>query len=381
MDGILQFGKYDGKLYSKVLEEDVSYGEWALKRLKNSSAKCQVDFYNFVRANIDHYRKLAEEKYLKDVDLKKAWYNDPRASLLLSYGLDPSLEDPLEKNLKYLIGLSVDEISPRRFIQSLNGSAVEGWLGSSIDIQAMKTDDLILALSEFVIQYKGRSYYIREDILNTALQLRDLWDDNRETDQWYSNIDQPSKIILEEYLYPFDKPLKSKKTKTPRGRWLLYFDNRITDKAKLTELDRCYQILKDNYDSISQDYIFRASTKKCRDVTYGKGMIEIFCNEEDRDKIIRKIDDLLYLDMKIGWRLWSESSSKYHYEPKLYREKESMKESIYRGSTNDPVISIKDLEIFLENSNKSMVKDLKDILEREILFDRLKNETSSLVEC
>lgn len=367
MDGILTFGKHSGKSYSKVLEEDLGYAEWALKKLKNSTIKNQLDFYNYVDAHYQKYKDQEKERSRSDKDLKQAWYNHPKATLLLSYELDPSFEDVVEKNVKYLIGFDVDTISPRKFIQSLNEDIVNGWLGTPYEIQAMKTDDLINHLTKFVLTHKGRSYYVREDILEVVLELRECWYDNQENDRWYSYVDQPSKVILEEFLYPFKRPLKTDKVKTPRGRWLLYFDNLKMDKTNLTELDRCYQILKDNYDSISQDYIFRASTKRYQKLSYGKGVIEIFCNEEDRDKIIRKIDDLLYLDTKVGWRLWSDDHSRYHYEPKLLREKETL--SIWHESSS---ISEDDLNFLLQQDlSTGMAEDLKEILERETLFNRL----------
>ena len=91
------------------------------------------------------------------------------------------------------------------------------------------------------------------------------------------------------------------------GKWCLFYD-KINYENGLSELDKNYLILKENYDTITTEFKFKCSTMRPNPNAgndFNNGVIIIYSNEETRDEIIKKIDNLGIINKIVYW--------KYHY--------------------------------------------------------------------
>jgi hypothetical protein len=334
MDQLISFGKYKGKTFGYVLEEYPGYAKWAMTKFEGGGSKNQCAFLTFLKENFKE-KDPKEDKILKD-----AWYCDPRAKILLKYDLEP-------KNLCYTISKAkdmalcpVNEITVRQYLQKLDEKILEDWLGTPLEIQAKETKMLHWEMFRFIVEDADNiEYYILPEIANAMMELSDKYDENREQDEQYKSVDQPSKMILSYWISPCLKTtgykLSGEEKSYPVGKWCLFFNCIKEDEKGLTELDRAYQTLTDNREDIPLKYNFKCSTRRPNSnaLSNDTGVIIIYCDEDDRDEIIQKIDDHLELESRVRWKYHStgyakngEKASDHYYDPKLRIQKEEVKQ-------------------------------------------------------
>ena len=285
---MISFGKYKNQTIDWLVQNDVNYCKWAIENLTNSNSSTIKSLIKQLKEKYDKTYANCINFAESDKLLQTAWYTKNSAKKLLKYDLDPSLSTFSEDHLKKPI-FEDEDVDLIDYLDYL-GICVKN-NRDALD----KIHDLGLTINDKIIKRK---------IAKSAIALRPIYDKNR---KWDKKQIHPTKIILKNWLFP--KTIKNIGT----GKWCLYFDKMNEDENGLTELDRNYLILKENYGKITKQFDFKCSTRKPNpnagnDNT--NGVIIIYCDENTRDKIIKKIDKLLCLKGKIYWKEHSNSYAK-----------------------------------------------------------------------
>jgi len=347
---VLTFGKHKGKTFGKVLDEEPGYAKWALNNFsKGCFGDNQKAFLQFLQEN------YVEPDPRDDKYLKNAWYLDPRAFTLLQYGIDPTVLVCTRKQGERIKFVLCEHMDSQRYLRMLDERLVAGFIENTNELDEMS---LFIELSPFVMELDGKQYYVRPEIANCMMALHEKYEENLEQDRQYKLVDEPSKIILSHWLAP---SLKGKRTHST-GRWIMFFDRVKEDEKGLTELDRAYQLLKDNFDDIGHNYYFKVSTRRPNPNAEreDKGALVVFCNEDDREDIAEKLDDLLVLERRVWWKS-HDGKTKHAYDPKTLC-KEIVAEVIQLEAPKLPEINF-DISMIYEAQDSAPVKPFFNLTE------------------
>ncbi|CAK8690834.1 unnamed protein product [Clavelina lepadiformis] len=244
MSQVMDFGKYRGHTFQYVLDTDPGYARWAFNTFsKNARGKAQEDFLEFL---IEH---LKEPDLTKDPVLKTAWYTDPQAKMLVDYGLTPNLRS-ISFNNRITLDMTYgkeDDVDPHKYLLLLDK-----------DLSSQYAGDLSFTVSlDFT---NNVCYYLKPEIVNCALKVRKKFLDNTEADEHYKGLGQPSKIVLDYWLFPPESSRTESGRPTSTGKWTLFFNKLKENEDGLTDLDVCYQRLRDNVQLLNVP--FKVSTRR-----------------------------------------------------------------------------------------------------------------------
>ncbi len=283
MNTIITFGQHKGKDIEWLIKYEKKYCKWVIDSVKNSYNKDIKKFRDLLEEIYNEYIESVENNNL----IKSAWYSHKDAKKLLNNDLEPY--DYVEREFM----LEKDNISYKGYLEFIFDSKED-----EIDKDKLYEKIYYLGLMN------DEDRLIKKEFAKIMISLRSIYDSNKE---WDEKQTLPSKIILNYWITP--KEIKQRNTGT--GKWCLFY-NKIIENNGLTELDEKYLLLKNNYNEITQTFHFKCSTIRPNenDCNHIDGVIVIYCDEETRDDIIKKINNLLKFERKIYWKTHSGNYSK-----------------------------------------------------------------------
>jgi len=283
---IVQFGKYKGRAMQEVLDSDPSYARWVLSALAGDATRNQADFMAYIKEHLVDY-----SDYSKDPLLKDAWYLDSRAKVLNQHGLDPELCSYTETPEIVCCG-----------VEAISGEAYRSMLDQDLLRQQGNAVDPEL---DFVVHLSTGIYFLKPEIVNAALTLREKYRENERADKLHISAGTPSRVINRYWLS--DGGICNIST----GKWTLFFDRRKENADGLTDLDICYRLLREKSAHVGDKFSFKVSTRRPNSNTTDqqKGVVVVYCSEDNRVDILLKLARLLSL--KHGKYYWKYHTARY----------------------------------------------------------------------
>ena len=317
MNKDINFGKYKLKTFEYVLLNDYNYCEWILKQ--NSNNKNIIEFKEFIINN------KKENKIIINNDN----YYNINYNILLDLLFHNNNNFNYYIKIKYLDDKFDNEKKIETYIKQIDDNIIEIILKNtikSISFICNLTNNIkyqkileILYTNNFIILDVDNDiiYLINYNIIN---KFYILYIQNEINDEIYRKKHQPSKINNSYWIFN-----KRSLTTIGSGKWCLFYDKIIEDNDGLTELDKMYQKIINNYNS---KYNIKCSTNLYNPNTIENntnGVIILYTGYDDKYTIIQEIDKIIQLKPIVYWK----SNDNYTYS------KNNIKSSNYEYKTNN----------------------------------------------